>query len=645
MKKLKLITNNYNLDRIKHISKKFNISEIVSKVLLNRGLSDDKLIGEFLSPKMDLLETCSNFKDMIKGTERLIKAIENNENIMIYGDYDVDGVTSISQFIILLKEFNINVQYYIPDRETEGYGISNKFLSIFKNSGYDLLITVDCGISNYNELNEISEYGIDTIIIDHHQCPEIIPKAYAVINPKQEDCKSINKNLCAAGITFKFLRYICKHYNMYSTEQKLLELACLGTVADIVELRNDNRIIVYNGLELIKNTKNIGLKKIIENASIVSSEIDTYHISYLIAPRINAAGRMSHAEKAVELLTTSSVKKADSLSMYIDLQNQKRKNEELKIVKEAVAIIENKNLKEKKIIVVSGENWNEGVIGIAASRLTNKYGKPAIVISVKNGVGKSSARSLEYFDIYKAIKETSSLLDKFGGHKLAAGLTIKEENILQFSEKINNYADSVITEDDLIKKISIDDYINVKDIDDKLFKELETLAPYGCGNSRPQFGVKDFVINNITKVGKEGNHIKLFISDEDCKIKVMAFNKINILENLIINPEVLVVNISQNKYKGKVEILLLLQEVKNSFSQDFSCELDINKKEAIKKTISNTNSEIVKTDIFTLVEKINKIYNVNITLIEAVNIIREMSKVNSLAYKIKDNNLYIKKLS
>ncbi len=643
---IQLTVNNYDKYKISEISNHFNISEIAAKVILNRELSKIEDVTAFLNPNFNNFEKSTNYKDLVKGTERLKDAIKNNENIIVYGDYDVDGVTSISQFVIFLREINANITYYIPDRETEGYGISDKFVKNLKNQDFSLLITVDCGISNYEAINEINKYGVDVIIIDHHKCPEVIPEAVAVINPKQKECKSRNKNLCAAGLTFKFLRELSKKINLEHIEDKLLELASLGTIADIVELKNDNRIIAYNGLKSIRSTKNIGLKKLIEKAQLNIDEIESFHIGFIIAPRINAAGRMSNAEKAVELLTTNNMKIADKIAEELNCLNNNRKEIEVEIFEEAVKNIEKNRLYKNNIIIVSGQNWHEGVIGIVASRITEKYNKPSIVISIKKSIGKASARSLSYLDMYETLNNVEKLLMKYGGHKLAAGLTIKEENIEIFAYEVNKYADDKIRNLNLLKKVQADAFIEINDITENLSTELNKLEPFGCGNPKPSFAIRNFDICNIKKIGKNRNHIKFLVCNDKktAKINAVAFNKINMLEYLLVSPETLVVNLNKNVFNGREEMQIILQEIKSS--QDIKYRQVTNndvKKEAITKIIENTNSKIFKTEIFSLVEKLNNIYNINVTVKEVITIFYEISKVTNIQYALKNDILYIKK--
>ena len=638
MKKVKLKVNSFSEEKIKLISDTFGLTEISAKILLNRGLSTIEDINNFLNPQFDYLEDTDNFKDVDKGCKRILQALEKREKILIYGDYDVDGATSISQFILYLKKAGADVDYYVPERETEGYGISEEFLHKIDGMNIDLFITVDCGISEIDSIDRINSFGIDTILIDHHQCSEIIPKAYAVINPKQTDCPSKNKNLCASGLSYKFLLHLNRYLKIDNIEDILLELACLGTIADIVDLIEDNRIITFNGLKRINNSKLIGLKKLIEKAGIADRVIEAFHIGYILAPRINAAGRMNSAKKAIELLLATNEADAERLADELEGFNTFRKQTEQEIFNEAVEKIEKDFLYKKQVIVVSGNEWHEGVLGIVASRITEKYDRPSIVISVKDNMGKASARSLEYLNIFEALKSVSHLLVKFGGHKLAAGLTLKKSFINELSVELNKYVDKIVDKKEIKKIINIDSYINISEINECLYKEICRFEPFGHGNPKPTFAVVDFNVLDVKRVGKEKKHISFSIKNKNNTIKVIGFDKIRLLEKILLNPESLVVNITENEFRGNVDLQLILQDV-----EDFTFEKQIiedNKSKVVYSIINKSKSKIIKTDIFEFAESINRLYNIEFTASDIACILKNENKVE---YILKNDILYIKK--
>jgi len=637
MKPVKLKVNEYNNDEIERISKRFNLSKTSAKILLNRNIKSFDDIEQFLEPNFKYFERAENYKDLHKGCKRVIEAINNNDRILIYGDYDVDGVTSISQFVVFLKKAGAYVNYYVPERESEGYGISSDFVNSVKSGeiNFELLITVDCGIAEIEKIDEITKLDKDVIIIDHHESREELPNAYAMINPKQKDCPSENKHLCAAGLSFKFLINLNKFLKIDNIEDVLLEYACLGTIADIVDLVKDNRIIASQGLKKINKTKIIGLKKLIE-VSGINGEIKSYHIGFILAPRINASGRMDTAKKAIKLMLTKDEEEAEKLASELDSLNNARKEAENIIYKEAIKKIESDFLYKNNVMVVYGDNWHEGVLGIVASRLTEKYYKPCVVISVKDGIGKGSARSVEHVDIFESFKHTDIYLEKYGGHKLAAGLTILEKNINSFTNELNNYIGS--TTDDEYNQIRADAILNISDINLRLYDEINRFEPFGSGNPKPLLALRDVSIKNIRKVGKEGKHISFMLSDGDRHIPVIGFCKIGILEKILTMPQSYIVSLSENIYNGSRSLQLFLHDVEEH--EEFDYKIDVNKLKALEFLINKTKSKIIKTDLFILVEKLNKRYNTKIT---AEEIICMLKKADNIQFALKNDILYIKK--
>lgn len=640
MKKVKSILKSYDDEDIELISKKFSLTHISSKILLNRQLKTIEDITQFIHPNFEYFEDVKIYKDLEKGCKRILNAISNHERILVYGDYDVDGVTSISQFVILLKRANVNVSYYVPERESEGYGISSDFIQKVKKDeiDFDLLITVDCGIAEVEAINELNSLKKQVVILDHHQCGDVLPSAYAIINPKQEDCPSKNKQLCAAGLSFKFLMYLNSYLKIEDVEEKLLELACLGTIADIVELIGDNRIITYNGLKCINNTKIIGLKKLIEKAGIKDKNIESFHIGYILAPRINAAGRMSSATKAIKLMLTEDENEAERLAEELENLNSIRKQTEQKIFDEAINKIEVDSLYKKNIIVVYGLNWHEGVLGIVSSKITEKYEKPSIVISIKDGIGKGSARSLKYLNIYEALKNMDEYLIKYGGHKLAAGLTLNADNINQFYNELNLIIEKIVVEEVKYKEIEVDSYIENKDVTYRLYDEIYKFEPFGHGNPKPIFALVNASVKDLKRVGKIGNHLSFRLNDANNDIPVIGFGKICLLEKILSKPSSFIVSINENEFRGNRKLQLVLLNVEESNEPKY--EVDENKAKILHSIINKSKSKIIKTDIFKLVEKLNNLYNTKITAEEIICILRRDGNVQ---YILKDDMLYIKK--
>jgi single-stranded-DNA-specific exonuclease len=638
MKTAKLKVNEYNNDEIERISKRFNLSKTSAKILLNRNIKTFDEIEQFLDPDFKYFERAENYKDLHKGCIRVIEAIKNNERILIYGDYDVDGVTSISQFVVFLKKAGADVEYYVPERESEGYGISQSFVDSIKTGEitFELLITVDCGIAEITKIDEITKLNKDVIIIDHHESREELPNAYAIINPKQKDCPSENKHLCAAGLSFKFLKHLNKSLKINDIEDVLLEYACLGTIADIVDLVKDNRIIACQGLNKINNTKITGLKKLIEVSGIRDGVIKSYHIGFMLAPRINASGRMDTAKKAIKLMLTKDEEEAEKLALELEGLNNARKEAESVIFKEAFEKIESNFLYKNNVMVVYGNDWHEGVLGIVASRLTEKYNKPCVVISIKDEIGKGSARSLEYVDIFESFKAVDSYLEKYGGHKLAAGLTILEKNINSFTNELNNYIGSCIEEE--CNQIKADAILNISDIDLKLYDEINKFEPFGSGNQKPLLALRDVSLKNIRRVGKEGKHISFMLYSGGLHIPVIGFGKIGILEKVLSMPRSYIVSLSENIYNDTRSVQLFLNDVEEQ--EEFDYKIDVKKLKTLEFLINKTKSKIIKTDIFILVEKLNKRYNTKIT---AEEIICMLKAADNIQYALKNDILYIKK--
>ena len=409
-------------NKIQEISKKYQISELLAKILLNRNIDTDDKIEKFLYPKLEDLNSPYLFKDMEKAVNRIEKALSGKEKITIYGDYDVDGITSITVLKSFLDEIDANVDYYLPNRLSEGYGLNNLALDKIKENGTQLLITVDCGISAYNEVAYAKSLGMDVIVTDHHECPEILPEAIAVIDAKRNDDTYPFNSLAGVGVSFKLVQAVCEKLKLPAeTYLKYLDIVCLGTVADIVPLIEENRVIVKYGLETMKKTKNVGLKALIETSGYKS--IDSSAISFGLAPRMNACGRMGQAEIALKMLLTNDENEAKQIAEKLQVMNRERQEIERIIMQDAVEIIQKKHMENENVIVVGNENWHHGVIGIVASKITEAYYKPSILICFEGEDGKGSGRSIDGFDLHEALSACGEYLLKYGGHEMAIGLT------------------------------------------------------------------------------------------------------------------------------------------------------------------------------------------------------------------------------
>lgn len=508
-----------------------SIHGLIDNLLVQRGFCVSE-IQSFLNPSLDNLHDPFLLDGMEDAVNRILLAIKKNEKVLVYGDYDADGVSATSILIKFFRTMGIKIDFYIPDRVDEGYGISDVAVEFICNNEYDLVITVDCGISARYEVSDIVEKSaikgkaIDIIITDHHQCnEELIPDALAIINPHLPESKYPFKNLCGAGVALKLIQALGIRTGNPRAYEDYLDIVAIATIADIVDLNGENRIITKFGIEKIHNNPCIGIKALLDVALANGTQIDTYRISFVIAPRINAAGRMGDASIAVKLFTTDDELEANEYAIYLNSSNIKRQEIQDEIFKEAVSIIENNTGYEKdKVIVVYHENWHHGVIGIVASKLVDRYHKPSFVLSVEADKAVGSARSVEGFNLFKAMEVQSDKLIKYGGHEQAGGLTISVLNLEMFRKQINQYASSLITEEMLIPETAIDIEVAGNDIDLKTARRIALMEPFGSGNNRPVFCYKGAIIRAKKIIGN-GKHLKLTFEIEGKNIEGVYFGK------------------------------------------------------------------------------------------------------------------------
>lgn len=552
----KWVSDNSNIEKIKELTEKLNIDESIVRILVNRGIDNLKDIEEFLNPSLDNLYDPFLLNDMDKAVERINTAVKNKEKIYIYGDYDVDGVTASSIVYISLKEIYDNVYIYIPERENEGYGLNTKAIDkIYKDNG-NLIITVDCGISAHSEAEYAKSLGIDMIITDHHTCPEVLPSCVAVINPKRNDSTYPFSELCGAGVALK----LCSALNLLS--EKIIAICAVGTVADIVPLILENRIITYYGIKLLR-------EGILENINILCSiagidvkNITSTTIGFTIAPRINAAGRMATAKEAVEFFISKDIKRIKELAEYLDNLNLKRQECEKEIYKDAKEKIEKNKEYENNIMVVSGEGWQEGVIGIVASKITEEYYKPCIMVSINEKEGKGSSRSVKGYNIYEGLFGVSELLIKFGGHSLAAGLSINPKNIDILREKINENAKEIFESGDISPYIKIDAELKSKNINLKYAEDLKKLEPFGMGNPQPLFIIKDALIKESHSFSL-AKHMRLNLVKEGVSLEAVGFNMGNFANSLKPGQKIfLLCSVDINEFRGNKKIQAKIKDIR-----------------------------------------------------------------------------------
>ncbi|HBI91230.1 MAG TPA: single-stranded-DNA-specific exonuclease RecJ [Terrisporobacter glycolicus] len=547
------------------LSKKINISPEISQILNNRGINDEKDAEIFMNPSLEYLRDPFLMKDMKKATERIKKAIENKERIYIYGDYDVDGVSSTSILYIYFKSIDYPVKYYIPNRLEEGYGINEDAIRKISNDGCDLIITVDCGITSVNEVGLANELGIDVIITDHHECQSDVPDAYAIVNPKQDDCNYPFDMLCGCGVAFKMIQALTDEEEFKRSMFDYLEVVTLATICDIVPLIDENRIIVKNGLKLMKEGKNLGLRELIKVCGIETSKIGSSHIGYSVGPRINASGRLGHSYLGVQLFTTDLEDEAKEIANILEAKNIERQMIESKMYKEAEDVISSsENYKDDKVLVVAKEGWQHGIIGIVASKLTEKYYKPTILLTIEDGEATGSARSIKGFSIFDALVSCKDLMNKFGGHEQAAGLALNAENIEELRKRVNKIADYNLNKDDLIENIKVEYELEEESATLDLVDNLHKLEPFGLSNPSPRFIMRDLLLTNIYKMGKNKQHLKLICENEK-SYECVGFNMAYLAENFQEGDKIDVLfQVDENNFNNDRKVQFLLKDIRLS---------------------------------------------------------------------------------
>lgn len=490
------------------ISKDLGISKIIAKLLINRGIIESDSIDKFLDPNLDKLYPAELMKDLTLTAEILGNDIESRKKIRIVGDYDVDGVMSVCVLYKGLKKLGANVDYVIPDRVLDGYGINLNIIEAAKEDGIDTIITCDNGISAKDEIRFAKDLGLTIIITDHHDVPEVLPDADAIIDPKQMDCGYPFKNLCGAGVAFKLISYLYKTNGLADEVNDFLEYVAIATICDVVDLVDENRIIVKYGLVKLNNTTNIGLKALIEACGIIDKKISVYHIGFIIGPAINASGRLDSALLALQLFLTEDSQLAKEIAMNLRDLNEERKNMTLDGIDKVVHQIENSSIKDDKVLIIYEPEIHESIAGIIAGRIKERYNKPTIILTNgKDGLPKGSGRSIEEFNMYEELTKCKGILNKYGGHPMAAGLSLDNENIEELKRLLNENIS--LTEDDLIPKIYIDMELPIEYINYKLIDEINSLEPFGKGNAKPIFGCKQLRVAKGYLLGANKNVIKL----------------------------------------------------------------------------------------------------------------------------------------
>lgn len=562
------LNNNGNKSAENYLSKEFGISPIISQVLLNRNLLDPDDVRRYLYPSLNDLHSPLLMKDMKKGVERVIQAIHNNEKIVIYGDYDADGITSVVILFKFLKELTPRVTFFIPHRIEHGYGLKKSVIDKFKADNTSLIITVDCGISDIEQIAYARDLGIDTIVLDHHEISTILPRAIAAINPNREDCNFPFKNLAGVGIAYNFLIALRGALrkegfwknNDYPNLKEYLDIVALGTIGDIAPLIDENRIFTKIGLELITEGKRPGIKALKEVSGIEGQTIDSFKASFCLIPRINAAGRIASALDAVELLLTENMDEARSLAAKLDEYNRRRQSMEKDILKEILDKIgKTPDWEKLNALVFASEKWHPGVVGIVASRLVDLFRRPAFVISLCDGIGKGSGRSISEFNIHQGLKQCASLLLSYGGHYRAAGISIKEDDIDEFSGLLNEIIENSVESQETVSQTIIDTECQLSDININLINEMEMLAPFGCDNPEPLLCTRNLKASSTSVVGN--NHLKMKLTSKSISRDSIWFSRGDFLPaisganlDVVFTPQI-------NYWNGASDIQLKMKDV------------------------------------------------------------------------------------
>ena len=547
-------------EKVEELSNKYHLNKLLATILANRNIVNEEEIRLFLNPTRNDFHNPYLITDMEKAINRIVEAIEKQEKVTIYGDYDVDGITSITVLKSFLKDRGLEVSQYIPNRLHEGYGLNKNAIDKIHNNGCELMITVDCGISAIEEIEYANSLGIETIVTDHHEPGNELPNALAVIDNKRKDSTYPFRELAGVGVVFKVIQALGIKLGLKEEEYlKYLDIVCIGTISDIVPLVDENRVIAKLGLLLIKQTKNIGLRPIIQSSGY--TKIDSNSISFGIAPRINACGRMGKAEDALQLFLSKNINEVSNLTNKLNEYNKLRQDTEKKIFENAVKQIEEENLAENATITVGGHNWHHGVIGIVSSKITEMYFKPSILLSFEeDGIGTGSGRSIPGFDLHEALSKCTDTIEKFGGHSMAIGITIKKEKFEAFKKEFEEIAKEANIEE-IVPIINIDAKIDFSSINKEMVESLKELEPFGEGNKMPVFVFKNLKIDSIRALS-EGKHLKLTLKEGNTVVNAIGFNMGLLAEEYRIGDKIDVVGVLEvNTFNGVDNLQINMKDI------------------------------------------------------------------------------------
>ncbi len=513
------------MKNLKLIMEEFRLPEIIARTMINRGIDTVPKVRAFINTDIDSLHDPYLLKGIPEAVEVILRAVKGNIKICIYGDYDVDGITSTAIMIRALRKLGADPVYYIPNRMEEGYGLNIESMDSIRELGVNLIVTVDCGIRS----NEVVEYakslGMDVVITDHHECEGELPNASCIVNPHQPDCEYPHKGLAGVGVAYKLITALLEKAGQKGYAEELLDIVAVGTIADVVPLLDENRTIVRNGLEKIRSTDNEGIKSLLSVCGLAGKELSTFNVAFMLAPRINAAGRIADAKECVELLLTDNAERAMDIARKLDSDNRERQEIENYILVKAAEIIEKTIDTEKdKVLVLGSEDWHIGVIGIVASRLVERFHMPTFIMSIDGESSKGSARSIPGFNIFEAMTKFGHLFEKYGGHEMAAGFTIKTDRINELKSSMNDEFESIMGKNKPIPEILVDYKLAPKDVSLDTVRHLKLLEPFGIGNASPVFVYRGLKVMSSKAVGNDGKHLSLMVHDGEKDIKCIAYN-------------------------------------------------------------------------------------------------------------------------
>lgn len=559
-----------DIDAIRTLTKQCGYAPLTAAVLCARGMDTPEKAAGFLSYDLSDLHDPFLLPDMQAAVDVITKSIAAGEHIAVFGDYDVDGITSTCVLMRYLKSRCAVCSYYIPDRLTEGYGLNKDALLKLRQQGVSLVVTVDSGITAAEEIAYAREIGLKVVVTDHHECKDNLPDALAVVNPKRADSKYPFKNLAGVGVVFKLICAMAGSEGLRDVLAEYLDLVAVGTIADVMLLQGENRIIVTYGLAQLQHTENPGLRMLMREAGVEERRVTSSLVSFTLAPRINAAGRMGCADQAAELFLTDSSSRAQEIAVMLCCQNKERQNAENAILKQAFDVLQKEyDPQEDRMIVLWGENWHHGVIGIVSSRISDRYGCPTVLISLDGDVGKGSGRSVNGFNLFEALEHNSTFLEKFGGHALAAGLTITRKNLPAFKKSICAYAKENIRQEDLTPVVNVDCLISPDDISLEAIRELSVLEPYGMGNREPIFAMRELTVEEITPISSD-RHLKMSLLKGGKRFTAMLFGTGSggcpVVQGDVVDAAF---SLEINHFRGRENIQLMLKDIHLS-----NCELE-----------------------------------------------------------------------